>query len=177
MFFWRRVRGVLGTASTWFVSWAGLGAIYLAVDVASNYWRVPAVRHQLFSGLVAMGLFWGVWGAVSGIVYGVSVAGSQRRRSISELRARNLAMLGALSGAAYPGLVWVSSMLRPGVPVLADLPLAVVLGATAGSASAAATLWIARRTHSVSGVTQQLAINPGLEDTALAKRAFDAVHR
>jgi len=140
---WRRVRGVLGTASIWFVSWATLGALYLLVDVVRHAW-IPEVRSQLLSGLVAIGLFWGIWGAISGIVYGISVAVSQRGRALGQLQARHLAFWGAFAGASYPGVLWVSSLVAPGL-WLTDLPIATAMGAVAGAASAWSSLWIARR--------------------------------
>ena len=60
---WRRLRGVASTGSTWFVAWAGLGVLYLAVDYMRNYWQVPELRSQFLEALAAFGLFWGVWGA------------------------------------------------------------------------------------------------------------------
>jgi hypothetical protein len=141
---WRRVRGVLGTASIWLVSWAGLGALYFLVDF-TRYVRVPEVRSQLFSGLVAFGLIWAIWGAISGIVYGVSLSVTQRGRMLGQLQARHLAFWGALAGASYPGFIWVSSLLSPNSVWLSDLPLATALGAVAGAASACGSLWIAKR--------------------------------
>jgi len=142
---WRRVRGVLGTASIWFVSWASLGALYLLVDVLRHDWGVPEVRSQLFSGLVAIGLLWGIWGAISGIVYGVSVSVTQRGRALGQLQARHLAFWGALAGASYPGVVWVSLLLSRNDLWLPDLPIATGLGVLTGAASAWSSLWIARR--------------------------------
>ena len=176
MTLWRRIRGVLGTAATWFVSWATLGAIYLLIDVIRHSWRVPAIRDQLFMGLAAIGIFWGIWGAVSGILYGVSVAISQRGRAFAQLRARNLALWGAVSGAAYPGLLGISSVLTQGV-TLADIPLAIALGAVAGAASAGGTLWLARRGEALAiSAASEPELQAGLEDAAPAKRAHHAFH-
>jgi hypothetical protein len=178
MTLWRRIRGVLGTAATWFVSWATLGAIYLLIDMVRNYWSVPEIRDHLFIGLAAMGIFWGVWGAVSGILYGVSVAISQRGRAFAQLRARNLALWGAVSGAAYPGFAWISSVLTPGGTAPADTPLAIALGAVAGAASAGGTLWLARRGEALAiSAASEPELQAGLEDAAPANRAYDAVHR
>jgi predicted TIM-barrel fold metal-dependent hydrolase len=94
---------------------------------------------------VAFGLIWAIWGAISGIVYGVSLSVTQRGRMLGQLQARHLAFWGALAGASYPGFIWVSSLLSPNSVWLSDLPLATALGAVAGAASACGSLWIAKR--------------------------------
>jgi len=175
---WRRIRGILGIAATWFVTWASLGAIYLAIDVFRISLRFPAILDHLFAGLATAGLLWGKWGAASGILYGISVTITQRGRDFAQLRVRNLALWGALSGAAYPGLLWVTSILTPAGIALPDTPLAIALGAVAGAASAGGTLWLARRANPVAlGAKGGRSLEPGLEDVVPAKRAYDAFHQ
>ena len=178
MFFRRRIRGILGTAAMWFVSWGGIGAVYWAIDVVANNWRIPAVRDQFLGGLVAVGIFWSVWGAVSGLVFGACVALTQRGRDLTQLRARAMALWGAVSGAAYPGYLWLSAVLNPGAVRMADLPLAVGLGAVAGAVCGAGTLWIARRAKGAAlRSAREQALEAGSELSAPISRAHDAVHR
>ena len=174
---WRRLRGVASTGSTWFVAWAGLGVLYLAVDYMRNYWQVPELRSQFLEALAAFGLFWGVWGAASGIIYGVCVAVTQRSQMFDQLRARHLAFWGAMAGAAYPAVLWAASFFAPS-PWLADAPIGIALGAAAGAISAAGTLWIARRADRVPrGPTPAELLNAEPVTTGLVDRVSDSVRR
>jgi hypothetical protein len=127
--FLRRIRGVAGTALTWALGWAPLGALFVALTVD----RTPLARYVVF-------------GAINGAIQGFLVGGSfavvlsvvERHRQLEDLSLGRVAAWGALGGL----LLGIPFSLLFGVPLFsADAMLTYVLGAT----SAAGTVAIARK--------------------------------
>jgi len=132
----RRIRSALLLGAVWGLVWAPAGVLHgLAIrapfDVPLS-WR-----------LTVLGI-WTTIGFLSGCVFALLLAAAERHRALEELSPRRIALWGALGGWTFPllaSLVVVSM----GDFVTADGYTMLALMPGLGAASAAGTLWLARR--------------------------------
>ena len=137
-----RVRGILGTGLAWAVAWAPIGAAAGAFAWYRFTRQLPAdvaVSPVVFLPLPTVAF--AAFGAVSGAVFAITLAITERRQPLNDLSIRQTACLGALGGLTFPGIVL--SQASAGLPMSALL-ISVGLGAGLGAGSAAATVAIAR---------------------------------
>ena len=147
----RRIRGILGTALLWGCAWAGFGLLFgVVVWVLRNpatfvfpLWRFTAMQ----------GLFWGIWGSVSGGVFAALMIVAERQSTLSTLSTRRIAAWGALGGFSLPLLSYGLLVLTRG-PVLGALgPTAIAAGIASvlGAGMAAGHLSLPRRAPELPG--------------------------
>jgi hypothetical protein len=134
----RRVRGVLGTMTTWAAAWSVFGALFRMVLPLEGGLGLPTVEMVLWSGLS-----WAVPGAISGLFFALLVASDGEDR-FTELRRSRFIALGAL-GAGLLATFGIAARLVSGgtlawfdVVMLAEWTLL-------GGVCAAGSLAIARR--------------------------------
>jgi hypothetical protein len=153
----RRLRGLLGIAATWGVAFAGVGVI--AGSLAALTYAVGAMPPQVGSREISTAIIagiarWAAVGALSGIVFSVTVMMAERRQTLATLSPRRFARWGGLAGA-------VGSIAVVGVFVVAFLPagfvaasggslagsllLVPIVGGALGRSTATATLRAARQ--------------------------------
>lgn len=126
--FWRRVRGVAGTAVIW-------GAAWFTVALG---WTGFTMWGLLSPGMILGGsLAIGVAGVISGTGFAVALGIAGRRSTLDELRYLKVAALGALGGI----VVWAPILLSE--PMTGVLPVVGIVGFL-GAISSAGTLAIAR---------------------------------
>jgi hypothetical protein len=142
--FLQRIRGVIGSAIIWAVLWIPVGFVF-------GLYRFGNLgRGDVLGGLVpflaySMMVF-GIWGAITGAIFGLALLAFERGRSIGELSRRRVFLWGALASVAFPGVL-VLPTLTDGLVLASLLDVAVPLSIAAilGGGSAIATLHTARR--------------------------------
>jgi hypothetical protein len=98
--------------------------------------------------LVAMqGIFWGIWGTVSGAVFANLLIVAERRSTLSTLSMRRIATWGALGGVFLPLLSYAMLVLTGGPVIGALVPTAIAaaIASLLGAGMAAGHLSLARR--------------------------------
>ena len=127
--FLRKCRGILGVALTWGTLWgavfAGIAFVVGAIDPDSID---PGETPLRIAGIGA------VFGAVSGIIFGVLLSVFERRRTLRELSLVRVALWGAVATAVYPLLTPVDNrMLVIVCPIGAALAAGLVAFAKRGA--------------------------------------------
>jgi hypothetical protein len=93
---------------------------------------------------------WTAWGVISGALFAVVLALTERRRTVETLSAARTALSGAIGAVSLPLLLTGIDLVRTPPGLLGyswRFPLLILVGsAAAGAACATATLRLARRT-------------------------------
>jgi hypothetical protein len=141
----RRIRGALGVATLWGVTWGLGGAAFITWRLWSSFPRNRFPRqlwalHLLPRIAVEAFAIFAVVGAVAGVAFSLVLAAAERRRTVDSLSVARASVWGAVAGLA----------MTLGVVALGHPPLRVVsvLGAVltgVGALSAATTMSLARR--------------------------------
>lgn len=139
----RVLRGVVGTAVTWGLAWIPLTAgFYGVIDVIG-----PGLPFRFWSTLVFGAAF---RGAISGAVFGGLLSLIARRRSFSELTFPQLMSCGAAGAIIAPGVTLALGGLVTHLAIPpAAIAFSLMMSAGMGIASAAGTLYVARRAPEV----------------------------
>jgi uncharacterized membrane protein YdcZ (DUF606 family) len=139
----RRLRGITGTALIWAVAW-GVSSAF-AYFVAGYGGDLP--MSDLLVGVVSsVGIFFAIWGFVSGTVFALAMLVIERRRTLHELTVARTAVWGAIGGLALPALYTAATLSAPGSqPLPNGLTSAILVCGALGAACAAGSLWVARR--------------------------------
>jgi hypothetical protein len=126
--FLRKCRGMLGVAITWGAVWAAVFAlIAFVIGIFDPDSIDPGEGPLPISGIGA------VFGAVSGIVFGVLLALAERRKTLEDLSLIRVALWGAVATAVYPLLTPVpNGMLVFVCPIGAALAVGLVAFAKKG---------------------------------------------
>jgi hypothetical protein len=141
----RRIRGIVGSALLWGCAWAGVGLLF---GVAVWLLRDPAAfLFPVWRFVALQGLFWGIWGSVSGAVFASLLIVAERNSTISTLSTRRLAGWGALGGFFLPlasyGVLLVTR--GPVIGALIPTAIAATIAGLLGAGMAAGHLSLARR--------------------------------
>lgn len=130
--FLRICRAILGVAFTWGTVWGAVFAlIALAVGVIDPDSIDPGETPLRIAGLGA------VFGAVSGIVFGVLLSVAERRKTLRELSLVRVALWGAVAAAVFPLVTPLDNrMLIIVCPIGAALAVGLVAVAKKGSVAA-----------------------------------------
>lgn len=151
----RRLRGALGTGLTWAFGWAltGIGIGVLSILTPFLPWDGFFYYFDAPLPALAMPGFFG------GVLYAIVVGIAGRTQRFDDLTMRRVATWGAIGGAllsCVPSALMVLGLADGNPEKLPSLPLPLFLAppfALLGAASAAATLWIARRARSRSALS------------------------
>ena len=137
----KQLRGALGTALTWGVTWALgtvlVGGVLFALGAYPNFslkWLVlvPAVRS-------------GVAGVLAGVTFSAFLSVAYRRRTIAGINAPLFALGGAAVGALLMTVLAVGPYLVTGLPLhTAAWAIPLVLGSSLGGLTAGASIWAAK---------------------------------
>src|SRR5690606_26475919 len=147
----RRLRGVLGTAVTWAVGWAAVGALHgsLLFLWSRRDGRLPDIGWLDF--VSAQMQLLGLLGATTGAVFALGLWFGERGSSITSLTIGRAAAWGVLAAAVYPAvLAWRLSLGASGFVQHFGGPTLIGLGL--GAASAALMVALARRARPAGGV-------------------------
>ena len=132
----------------WGLAWLPIG-IALALYADSQ----PPQPSDLLARPVSIPFFvaaWTVWGAISGAVFALVLALTERRGTVETLSAARTALHGAIAAVSLPLLLTGIDLVRTSPGLLGyswRFPLLILIGsAGAGAACATATLRLARRT-------------------------------
>ena len=104
----RRLRGLAGIAAIWAVAWFPLGVIM-------GIYRLQGLQHGWQFDMTAVRLvgmvtvFWMVWGALTGLVFGGILIGAGRKEGLTTLSVRRVGFWGSLAGVVPPSLVMLLS--------------------------------------------------------------------
>ena len=130
--FLRICRAILGVAFTWGTVWGAVFAlIALAVGVIDPDSIDPGETPLRIAGLGA------VFGAVSGIVFGVLLSVAERRKTLRELSLVRVALWGAVAAAVFPLVTPLDNrMLIIVCPIGAALAVGLVALAKKGAVAA-----------------------------------------
>ena len=130
--FLRKCRAILGVAFTWGAVWGAVFAlIALAVGVIDPDSIDPGETPLRIAGLGA------VFGVVSGIVFGVLLSVTERRKTLRELSLVRVALWGAVAAAVFPLVTPVDNrMLIIVCPIGAALAVGLVAVAKKGAVAA-----------------------------------------
>ena len=128
--FLRKLRGALGIAATWGVSWAAIGA---ALSIIVGIVDPPSI--DAGEGPLRIGAIFAAVGAISGFAFGLVMSFAERRRS-SELSIGRAALWGALGAAALPLLTTMNNSI-------------LIFVGPLGAAFAAASVALARRSSRI----------------------------
>jgi hypothetical protein len=143
----RRLRGAFGTAVTWGVAFAIIGAL---VTVARLFGAaaMPSSIPMLLRMLLWFAFGWGIIGGAIGLVFAGTIAVGERRQTVSSLSTGWFTLAGFSAGALVPILV-TAALLIPRHDIAGRLAgtglrLSLICGVV-GAGIAAATLRLARR--------------------------------
>jgi hypothetical protein len=131
----------------WALVWLPLG-LALGLYAGSR----PPQPSDIISRPVSLGSFvtaWTLWGALSGAVFAVVLAATERRRTIEHLSTARTAVWGVLGAVALPLVLTIVDVVLTPAALRGygwGFPLLVLsVSATLGACCAAATLTLARR--------------------------------
>jgi len=139
----RRLRGLVGMATTWGMCFSALSSLFfLGVRLVGSL-PIEMFGARIVFAIAARGF---VVGALAGAVFSLVLAAAERRRTLSGLSAGRVALWGFLGTAAIP---FVSVALSSPNAVL-HLPISIIVTGTLtygaiGGAIAATILGVARR--------------------------------
>jgi hypothetical protein len=136
----RRVRGALGVATLWGVTWGVAGSAFITWRLWTGFGSRRFPWHFLSRVAVQSFVAFAVAGAIAGAAFSLLLAGTERRRTVDSLSVPRAAVWGALAGVAMTlGIVVI------GRPPLVAVGVLGSLFATLGAVSAATTVSLARR--------------------------------
>jgi hypothetical protein len=144
--FLRNLRGALGIAATWGVSWALIGA---TLSIITGIVDPPSI--DAGEGPLPIGAIFGAVGAISGFAFGLVMSFAERRRSLRDLSIGRAALWGVLGAAALPLLTTMNNSI-----LIFVCPL--------GAAFAAASVALARRASRIEGADPLEVIARGTGD-------------
>ena len=138
----RILRGALGTAVTWAVSWAAGGPV-LAIIFAIG---TPGIDFAtVISWVLTLTGLGGLSGLLGGTAFSIALGSIHRRRKLGELSSGRMGIWGALAGLMVPfGIVTIG--IGPGgfVLPLDALVTAILFFAGGGAATAVVTVKVAQ---------------------------------
>ena len=140
----RRLRGVVGTAVTWALGWAGVGVVHgsLLFLWSRRDERLLSVTWLDFVSTQVQLL--GMLGAATGSVFALGLWLGERGNTATKLTIGRAAAWGVLAAAVYPAaLAWKLDLGVPGFVQQFGVPTLMGLGL--GAASAALMVALARR--------------------------------
>ncbi len=155
----RRLRGVVGTALTWAVGWAGT-----AFALATGAWFLLDFAAGSFLATVGpMTLMAAGSGFISGSLFSLALGTVYRHRSLSDLRAGRIALWGAGAAILFPTVGMVLATLAAGPPMVPGLLLvSVLMMGGLGAVTAGGMVKLAQLgTPSVEAVETPDALPPG----------------
>jgi hypothetical protein len=127
--FLRKCRGILGVAITWGAVWGAVFATLAFIIGAIDPDAINAGETRLRISAVGA-----LFGAVSGVVFGVLLAVAEGRKTLRDLSLVRVALWGAVATAVYPLLTPVDNgMLLIVCPVGAALAAGLVAVAKRGA--------------------------------------------
>jgi hypothetical protein len=146
----RRLRGLIGMATTWGVCFSALSSLVFLVARLSGALPVEVFGTRMVLAIAARGF---VVGALAGAVFSLVLAAAERRRTLSGLSSGRVALWGFLGTAAIPFAFSAFSSAN-----ILHLPISIILTSTVtygaiGGALAATILHVARRApaHAIEG--------------------------
>jgi|SRR5690242_6694657 len=142
----RRLRGLVVTGLIWGLLWLGPGLIlgtYAALTAQSDMPIRPQTRVEIL-GIWCME--WSLWGAASGVVFGLSLIVLQVGKVVTTLSTGRFLISGALGAAVPPAvflaLVWAR---EPFPDPMGPTAIVLAIAAALGALSAGVVLWLAKR--------------------------------
>lgn len=145
----RRLRGLAGTAAVWAAAWGAVGVIPSVTIQAFWFGRHGGAPLSLAVILPMIGwgfAVWAVWGALSGLVFGIVVAIRERHRTPDGLSARRIAGWGAIAGLTIPALILVYTVTHaPAQALSLNMGKILLFGALLGMGCGAGSLVAARQ--------------------------------
>jgi hypothetical protein len=141
----RRLRGILGVAVLWSVTFAGISMMVLATVLFIE--AAPVGPSEIFNAMASAMTAWGVIGAVAGTLFAVTVILAERSRTLAALSPRRLALWGFAAGALLPVAVSLAYRVAHHVSSRVDgATLAVsLISGMLGASIAALTVQLARK--------------------------------
>lgn len=121
--FLRKCRGALGLGVTWGVAWA---AIFTAIAVVIGIFDPDSIDPG--EGPLQIGVIGAIFGFVSGIAFGATLALADGRKVLSKLSVGRAALWGAIGTAAFPLLTPVSNSM---LIILCPIGAALAAGSVA----------------------------------------------
>ena len=140
----RRLRGALGNALVWGVSWAGASFAFWATWILTGTGAVPVKEPWVVLGVSTLSA--GISGVVTGLLFSGYLGIAHRSGGVLEIRVGRSAIVGGLVAVAVPILTNAAWMLATVSVVPLDiLALGAVTPAVLGAATAGGTVFAARR--------------------------------
>jgi len=136
----RKLRGVLGAALTWGITWAGVAA---ALSLSVSAWSTLRAPSVIPPPAILFAAFYGIVGVWAGMVFGLVMLTLERRTPFHALSMRRVIAWGILGALSYP-IVGYFSAIVSGEPTPRDVWSAIGLCALLGAGSSAAMLHAAR---------------------------------
>jgi hypothetical protein len=137
----RRLRGLLGIATTWGVALAALATTVLAGGIAIGV--VPTSVFGLRQ-VIAVAIQNFIVGAFAGSVFSLLFAGAERKRSLATVSMPRVALWGFLGVAIPVALTTATASVLYRVP-LSVAATGILVAGVMGSAMSTATIKLARR--------------------------------
>lgn len=145
-----RIRGAIGIALTWAFAWSACGAVLA---------RMPG-----FDSDLPFPILFGALGFLTGAIFAVILIAIERRLSIDRASVARFAVLGAVSGLLYTGIVVAGALYR-GDNVWSEFRLFGAPLVISGAISAAGLLMLARKASHWRNLLTQLAADSLTEST------------
>jgi hypothetical protein len=167
MTIFRRLRGVIGTAVTWALGWAGVGIVHGSILFlwSRRDGRLPNITWFDFVSNQMQLL--GMLGAATGSVFALGLWLGERGNTATKLTVGRAAAWGVLAAAAYPAvLAWKLDLGMPGFVQQFGVP--TLMGMGLGAASAALMVTLARRGEPPGGVLNTDAASALLDGSSIA---------
>jgi hypothetical protein len=138
----RRLRGLIGMATTWGVCFSALSSVLFLAARLTGSLPMEVFGTRMVLAIAARGF---VVGALAGAVFSLVLAAAERRRTLSRLSSGRVALWGFLGTAAIPFAFSAFSSAN-----VLHLPISIIAASTVaygaiGGALAATILHVARR--------------------------------
>ena len=138
----RRLRGILGIATTWGVAFSVVATTLVVSGVVTRLFPVSIFGPRQIAA-VAVENF--LMGGLAGTLFSLFFAGGERRQTIETLSMPRVALWGFLGvGVPAAALVLGATFLYGRIPLLV-VPLSIAVAGAMGSAMSVATIKLARR--------------------------------
>ncbi len=139
---WRRLRGILGIATTWGVAFSLFATTLVLSGVAVRLFPVSIFGPRQ---IVAIAIENFLMGGLAGTLFSLFFATGERRQTLESLSMPRVALWGFLGvGVPAAALVLGAIFMYGRIPLLAA-PLGVAMAGAMGSAMSVATIKLARR--------------------------------
>jgi hypothetical protein len=102
--FLRKIRGALGIGVTWAVAWA---AIFAALSIVVGIFDPASI--DAGEGPLSLGVIGGIFGFISGVAFGATLAVADGRKVLRNLSVGRAALWGAVGTALFPLLTTVNN--------------------------------------------------------------------